>query len=211
DLKPSNILLDERGQPRVTDFGLAGELEERARLTQTGQFIGTLGFAPPEQIAFKRDQIDARSDVFALGATLYTLLTRQPPGHQEGAPYAMLAQVLGDEIPPPSTVRPGLDPRLDAVCLRCLVAERDERYPSAAALADDLDRFLADEAVTGSRVGFLQRFKRRRRPLLLALALLPGLAVLAWSAQRLRDSPSATSAGRTPAPAASEALAIDWD
>lgn len=210
DLKPSNVLLDERGQPRVTDFGLAGELEERARLTRTGQFIGTLGFAPPEQIAFKRERIDARSDVFALGATLYALLTGRPPGHQEGAPYAMLARVLNSEIPPPSALRAGLDPRLDELCMRCLAAERGERYPSAAALAEDLERFLADQRLSGHRVGLLQLLERRRRALVLGLALAPGLAILGWSASRFGRPAPTPELAATPS-TRRDGRAIDWD
>jgi tetratricopeptide (TPR) repeat protein len=205
DLKPSNVLLDSEGRARVTDFGLAAALTPEERLTQTGQFLGTLGYAPPEQIHFKRERLDARADVFSLGATLYALLTGEAPGYSIDSPYTAIHAILNGRVPPPSRANAAVDRRLDAVVRRCLRAEPEGRYATAAALAEDLRRYLAGESVAGSRTDLLFEFKRRRRALALGAACIPGLVFLAWAALSWTRGTSSPSPPRQPTPEVGDA------
>lgn len=145
DLKPDNVLLA-GGEPVLVDFGLARltDPDEHTRVTEEGQVLGTPGYWPPEQAAGEREP-DARSDVYGLGATLYALLTGGPPFHAETLMEA-LAQVARAAPEPPSRRRPGVPPALDAVVLRCLEKEPADRYPTARALAHDLEAHLQGTA-----------------------------------------------------------------
>jgi serine/threonine-protein kinase len=169
DLKPSNILLDVDGRPRVTDFGLAKMLQSDGRMTRTGAIVGTPGYMAPEQAAGRATEVGPLSDVYSLGAILYELLTGRPPFSGE-TPLDTLVQVIEGEPARPSAVRPGIPKALEQICLRCLEKTPSARYPTASALADDLDRFLRGEHVDATRSSLWQRLRRwaRREPALVS-------------------------------------------
>ncbi len=165
DLKPSNILLDGVGRPFVTDFGLAGRVprpfpiaagadfngdgmgEEAPTLTQPGAILGTPAWMSPEQAAGRRDAVGPASDVYSLGAILYAGLTGRPPFAAE-TPAATVLRVLESEPRRPRRLNEDADPDLELIALKCLQKPQDLRYPSAAALADDLEAYLAGEPVS---------------------------------------------------------------
>ncbi|WP_422925095.1 serine/threonine-protein kinase [Singulisphaera sp. PoT] len=180
DLKPANILLDAQGSPHVTDFGLAKRVQDDSALTATGAIMGTLSYMAPEQALGRRRELTPAADVYALGAILYELLTSRPPFR---APTEMetVAQVLYNEPTPPGQVRPGVAANLEKICLKCLEKSPSDRYPSAAALAENLDRYLRGEDVEGTGLGQRMRRWTRREPEL--VARLGGLALIAGLTQ----------------------------
>ena len=132
DVKPDNVLLRPDGEPLLTDFGLALHAGD-ARLTQSGAFVGTPGYLPPEQAAGTRDGAGVPSDVYALGAVLYACLTGQPP---HGALDAVQLLLAAERLPPPPSTRVAtLPPALDAICLRCLQPDPGARFASMAELS----------------------------------------------------------------------------
>jgi WD40 repeat protein len=166
DIKPANLLLDVHGTLWMTDFGLAKE-EEADDLTVTGDVVGTLRYLAPERLS---GAADARSDVYSLGATLYELLTLRP-AFTEPVRNRLVKQVLHDEPPPPSAVEPRVPRDLETIVLKAMAKEPTRRYQSAAELADDLGRFLADEPLRARRATALERGRRwcRRNPVVAAL------------------------------------------
>ena len=192
DLKPGNVLVDERG-PHLVDFGLARRVDgdDSAAVTATGQILGTPAYMSPEQALGDVAQLDARSDVYGLGALLYELLAGRPPFQGESA-LAVLEAVLAADPTPPSRLRPGVPADLEAVCLRCLEKEPAARYPSAGALGDDLRRWLRGEPVLasrGRRLRRLSRWARRGGARAAATVLVAGLAgavLVGASAERAR-------------------------
>jgi serine/threonine protein kinase len=147
DLKPNNVMIDACEEPIIMDFGLARHVrrgETDVRLTQIGAFVGSPPYMSPEQIAGDPKQIDWRTDQYALGVILYEALTGIAPFR--GTLSAVVCQILGKEPEPPSRLRPGLDPRIEAVCLRMLSKRPQDRLPSLKAVAEELATILQDPA-----------------------------------------------------------------
>ena len=182
DIKPHNVLIDAEGKPLIVDFGLA-RLEGRdSHLTRTGTALGTPAYMPPEQVTAGRgDELDARSDVYSLGATLYHALTGRAPFRSDSADV-LFACVLARDPDPPSTHTPGLAPELDTICLKCLAKEPSERYQTPAELAAELDRFACGEPILAQPISSLGRARRwaRRNPVptMLGIALVLTLVAL---------------------------------
>jgi tRNA A-37 threonylcarbamoyl transferase component Bud32 len=171
DLKPANILLAADGSPKVTDFGLAKKLDETGQ-TATGSIMGTPSYMSPEQAAGKKE-VGPRTDVYALGAILYECLTGAPPSRAATALDTM-QMVLTAE---PVTIRrlnKKMPADIETIAMKCLEKQPEKRYASAAALADDLGRFLAGEPIAARPVGTAERAWRwcRRNPVVLLLGLL---------------------------------------
>ncbi|QDT73490.1 Serine/threonine-protein kinase PknB [Lacipirellula limnantheis] len=146
DLKPSNILIDADNVPHVTDFGLAKTTGSGRNLTQTGDIMGTPAYMSPEQASGRHDQIGPHSDVYALGAIFYELLTGEPP-FQSDNPMAALLKVMEAEPIAPRTRNSAIPPDLETICLKCLEKSPQRRYHSARDLAEDLDRFIRREPI----------------------------------------------------------------
>jgi tetratricopeptide (TPR) repeat protein/predicted Ser/Thr protein kinase len=180
DLKPANVLLTGDGVPKITDFGLAKMLDASAGPTNTGAVLGTPSYMAPEQTAQYGHPIGPATDVYALGAVLYELLTGRPPFKGE-TPLATVAQVMADEPVPPRSLQPGVPRDLETACLKCLQKEPARRYASALDLADDLRHFLAGEPVRARPVGPAGRLGRwaRRNPKVATLLAVLALVVAA--------------------------------
>jgi len=159
DLKPSNILLDVDGGPHVSDFGLAKRVEGNDPLTLTGAILGTPCYMAPEQAAGTRGKLGPASDVYSLGTMLYQMLTGRPP-FQAASPVDTVLLVLEQDPLPPRLLNPRADRELEMISLKCLQKPPDLRYPSAAALADDLESYLVDEPIA-ARSGLLSQVVMR--------------------------------------------------
>jgi predicted Ser/Thr protein kinase len=181
DLKPANILMDPDGTPYITDFGLAKRMEKDKGLTQSGAVVGTPSYMPPEQARAEK-QLTTATDVYALGAILYELLTGRPP-FQAATAFDVILQVLEQEPQPPRQLQASVDRDLETVVLKCLAKQPGRRYESAAALADDLERWLAGVPVAARPLRLHERLDRwaRRHPAqaILTLALLFGMLMMA--------------------------------
>jgi WD40 repeat protein len=186
DLKPSNILIDGRGEPQVTDFGLARRIQGDNKLTQSGAIVGTPSYMAPEQASGQKG-LSVSCDVYALGAVLYELLTGRPPFRAD-SPLDTLLQVLEREPEPPRRSEPAIDRDLETICLKCLQKEPHRRYASAEALAEDLRRWLAGEPIEARPVGRTERAVKwvRRNPVVavllaaVVLTLAGGVAGIWW-------------------------------
>jgi alpha-L-fucosidase len=146
DLKPGNILLDERNEPVITDFGLARRVEQNVeqRLTQEGTLLGTPAYMSPEQIGVHPERMGPASDVYSLGVILYELLTGQLP--YQGPIAAVLGQIIDGKPKPPSELRSGLDKRMEAICVKMMACSVDNRYASAGEVAAALSHYLEQTA-----------------------------------------------------------------
>jgi serine/threonine-protein kinase len=196
DLKPSNVMIEPlaregssvgRRDPKdgafkvyVMDFGLAREINIKSSLSADGMVIGTPQYMAPEQALGHSKDVDAQSDVYALGSTLYELVTDEPP-FTGNNPYNILCQVVEKEPRAPRSINRALPVELETIILKCLEKDKERRYASAAELADELDRYLEGEPILAKPAGVVTRvYKRvRKHPLAYALSATTVLAVLA--------------------------------
>jgi serine/threonine-protein kinase len=180
DLKPANILMDREGRPHVTDFGLARRTSQDSSVSASGAVLGTPSYMAPEQASGLRKGLGPATDVYGLGAILYELLTGEPPFRGDTV-METVVQVLERDPDPPRELRADLPRELEMICLKCLEKAPQNRYPSAAALADQLERYLQGEVIDStSWVSRLRRWNRREPEL---VARLGGLALVALIAQ----------------------------
>jgi TolB-like protein/Tfp pilus assembly protein PilF/predicted Ser/Thr protein kinase len=189
DIKPGNILLDAKGEPHLTDFGLAQLVETESTVTRTLEVLGTPSYMAPEQAAGNNTQLTSATDVYGLGAVLYQLLTGHAP-FAGGTTYETVQLVLDTEPRQPRLWNPRVDRDLATICLKCLEKDPQRRYPSALALAEDLERWLKHEPIQARRIGVFSRGKKwvRRNPttaLLAAslVALAAALGLMIWKSE----------------------------
>ncbi|MCA9040307.1 MAG: serine/threonine protein kinase [Planctomycetaceae bacterium] len=182
DLKPGNVLLDKNNEPRITDFGLAKRIEDGSNLTVTGQILGTPSYMPPEQASGIASEIVETADIYSIGAILYALLCGRPP-FQSPNPMTTLRQVLDEEPITPRQFNSKIPADLETICLKCLEKNRQQRYPSAEELAEELKRFIAGHPIQARPIGRIKRFGRwcQRNPLTTGLVALIMLSMVIGS------------------------------
>jgi TolB-like protein/Tfp pilus assembly protein PilF/predicted Ser/Thr protein kinase len=196
DIKPGNILVDKNGEPHLTDFGLARLIEQQSTVTNSFDVLGTPSYMPPEQAAGHTKELTAAADVYSLGAVFYQMLTGEPP-FAGGTTYETIRMVLESEPRNPRTRNPKVNVDLATICLKCLEKDPARRYQSAAALGDDIERWLKHEPIQARRTGMFDRGRKwlRRNPTTaLVAALLAGLiaavAVIVSKSDLFRRIPS---------------------
>lgn len=218
DIKPGNILVDDMGMPHVCDFGLAkalagsaAERDDEISMSVTGQFMGSLPWASPEQIDGTQSRIDVRTDVYSLGAVLYQVLTGRLPHDTSGGIRQLFDKIANVEPSPPSAFAPALDDEIDTIVMKAIAKDTDRRYQSAGELADDLRHYLAGEPIQAKRDSAwytLRKTVRRYQAIttiaaFAAIGLTVALAISLWS---WRDATRARDEARTEA---SQRAAID--
>src|SRR5947199_4410483 len=183
DIKPGNILLDAKGEPHLTDFGLARLVETESSVTRTMEVLGTPSYMAPEQAVGNNAGVTNATDVYGLGAVLYQLLTGHPP-FAAGTTYETVRLVLDTEPRQPRLLNPKIDRDLNTICLKCLDKDPRRRYASALVLAEDLERWLKHEPIRARRTGLVTRGRKwvRRNPTsaLLAASLVALAAAAGW-------------------------------
>jgi TolB-like protein/predicted Ser/Thr protein kinase len=189
DIKPGNILLDTKGEPHLTDFGVARLVECESTVTRTLEVLGTPSYMAPEQAAGNNAKLTSATDVYGLGAVLYQLLTGYPP-FAGGTTYETIKLLLETEPRAPRLWNPKVDRDLSTICLKCLEKDPKRRYPSAPALADDLERWLRHEPIQARRTGVVGRGRKwlQRNPTVaavvtLSLALTAAVGVIVWKSE----------------------------
>lgn len=177
DLKPANILIADDGEPLVTDYGLAKSTGDESNITKTGAVVGTPSYMSPEQAAGSNNLTTA-TDVYAIGAMLYELLTGRPP-HKDETPVKTVMSVINDSPQPPSHWNRSVDRDLELICLKCIERDPEERYPSADAIAHDLEAWIDGKPISvqpPSGIAVMRRWlKENRRVAFSALAMVIGL------------------------------------
>ncbi len=203
DLKPGNILIDENGDPKIIDFGVAQatevEITSQTMHTEAGRLIGTLQYMSPEQLDATLADLDSRCDVYALGVLLYKLLTGKPPHDLEALPVFEAVRMIREQPPKaPSAIKPDLRGDLETIILKAMEADRFRRYRNAGSLGRDVIRFLADKPINARRASLLYRaelFVRRHRAAVIAttiVAVVVALAVGFVAYDRMTNRPKST-------------------
>src|SRR5437868_547751 len=193
DIKPGNILLDGKGEPHLTDFGLARLVETESTMTRTLEVLGTPSYMAPEQAMGNNAAVSSVTDIYGLDAVLYQLLTGQPP-FAGGATYETIKLLLDTEPRQPRLLNPKIDRDLSTICLKCLEKDPKRRYSSALALAEDLERWLKHQPIQARHTGVFARggkWVRRNPTSALLVASLVGLAAAAgwilWKSEMIRQ------------------------
>jgi TolB-like protein/Flp pilus assembly protein TadD/predicted Ser/Thr protein kinase len=185
DIKPGNILLDAKGEPHLTDFGLARLVESESSITQTLDVLGTPSYMAPEQAVGNNAAVTNATDVYGIGAVLYQLLTDHPP-FAGGTTYETIKLLLETNPRPPRMLNPKIGRDLSTICLKCLEKDPQRRYSSALALAEDLERWLKHEPISARHTGTIARGKKwvQRNPTsaLLITSLIALAAAAGWIA-----------------------------
>ena len=196
DIKPGNILIDAKGDPHLTDFGLARLVERESTVTRTTEALGTPSYMAPEQAKGNNTQLTSATDVYGLGAVLYHLLTGHPP-FAGGTSYETIRSLLESEPRHPRLWNPKLDRDLATICLKCLEKDPQRRYSSALDLADDLERWLKHEPIQARHTRMLARGRKwvRRNPAVAGLlaslvALATAIGVIVWKSELFRPPPA---------------------
>ena len=196
DIKPGNILLDTKGEPHLTDFGVARLLETENDATCTIEVSGTPSYMAPEQAHANNGHLSSATDVYGLGAVLYQLLAGQPP-FIGGTPFETVRLLLETEPRQPRLLNPKVDRDLSTICLKCLEKDPKRRYSSALALAEDLEHWLRHEPIRARRTGVLARGRKwiRRNPAAAALVVMSVLlasavGVIVWKVGAVGRQPS---------------------
>src|SRR5437762_1570301 len=194
DLQPGNVLLDENGEPMVSDFCLAKWLDQNTDLTRTLETLGTPGYIAPEQAECPADKLNCAADTYSLGAILFYLLTGRPPFVGANV-LTVIHQAATTPAPRLRSLAPSLDRDLETIVARCLESDPNARYQSAGALADDLELWLRHEPIRARRTGVLTRGRKwiRRNPTTTVLvtslvALASAVGVMLWR-ESLRPMP----------------------
>jgi len=189
DIKPGNILLDAKGEPHLTDFGLARLLESESTITRTLEVMGTPSYMAPEQASGETSELTSATDVYGLGAVLYQLLTGHPP-FAGGTTYETIKLVLETEPRQPRLLNPKIDRDLSTICLKCLEKDPTRRYASALAMAEDLECWLRYEPIRARHTGIFTRVRKwvRRNPttallFALSLAFAATVGVMIWKSR----------------------------
>src|SRR5437867_4326003 len=192
DIKPGNILLDQKGEPHLTDFGLARLVESESTVTRTLEILGTPSYMAPEQAEGENEAVSSATDVYGIGAVLYQLLTGQPP-FAGGTTYETIKLLLDSEPRPPRLLNRKIDRDLSTICLKCLEKDPKRRYSSALALAEDLERWLKHEPISARHTGIFLRGRKwvRRNPTTAGLmasliALAAAVGVMIWKSELVR-------------------------
>jgi len=183
DIKPGNILLDTKGEPHLTDFGLARLVETESTVTRTMEVLGTPSYMAPEQAVGNNAQVTCATDVYGLGAVFYQLLTGHPP-FAGGTTYETIKLLLDTEPRQPRLLNPKVDRDLSTICLKCLEKDSKRRYSSALALVEDLEHWLNHEPIQARHIGIFARggkwVQRNPTSALLAASLIALIAAAGW-------------------------------
>jgi TolB-like protein/Tfp pilus assembly protein PilF len=198
DIKPGNILLDAKGEPHLTDFGLARLAETESTVTCTMEVLGTPSYMAPEQAVGNNARVTSATDVYGLGAVLYQLLTGHAP-FAGGTTFETVRLVLDTEPRQPRLLNPKIDRDLSTICLKCLEKDPQRRYSSALTLAEDLEHWLKHQPIRARRTGIFGRGKKwvRRNPTiaLLILSLAALAAAIGWDVWKSEFVPSPAATG----------------
>src|SRR5205809_1322475 len=198
DIKPGNILIDQQGEPHLTDFGLARLLETESTVTRTLEVLGTPSYMAPEQAAGKNTQLTSATDVYGLGAVFYQLLTGHPP-FAGGTTYETVRLLLETDPRQPRLLNPKIDRDLNTICLKCLEKDPKRRYSSALALAEDLECWLKHQPIQARHTGVLARGRKwlQRNPTsaVLVACLVVLAAAAGWIASKSKLVPQPVTTG----------------
>ena len=203
DLKPGNILIDQYGEPKIIDFGIAHaaetDISQQTMATESGNLVGTLQYMAPEQVDTRPQDLDGRCDVYALGVLLYKMTTGKPPYDLEALPVFEAIRIIREENPRrPSEINPEVKGDLETVILKAMERERDRRYRNAGSLGRDIIRFLANKPINARRASWAYRaslFAKRNAAVLSVIGVIALVAAVAlgyttWERMRIKRQQS---------------------
>ncbi|HEX7901270.1 MAG TPA: protein kinase [Planctomycetota bacterium] len=203
DLKPQNVMLTSDKWPYVMDFGLAKAMQAESSLSVSGAVMGTPAYMPPEQAQGQLDQVDAQSDVYSLGATMYAVLSKKQPFTGQ-TPMEVLMKVCREEPIAPRKQNPELPEEVERIVLKAMAKEKNDRYASSGALAEDIKRYLSNQPIEAQGPSSMKlaarRMKRNMAPLAVVAALLVAGGAVAWVMLRKPPPPPPPVVDNNPKP-----------